>query len=79
MTTYTRVEDVFTGHRFDVPVTDPRIKQGYFKPLNRPDYPDSTLPRPTKPKLRHLVPLGKQVNNGWNSSTRRPYRRQNAR
>lgn len=57
MTTYTRVEDVFTGHRFDVPVDDPRIKKGYFKPLNRADYPDTNLPRPTKPKLKHLVPV----------------------
>lgn len=50
--TYTRVKDTRTGHEFDVPDTDPRIREGLFHPVNKPHYPDSPVPRPMKPKLR---------------------------
>lgn len=50
--TYTRVRDTRTGHEFDVPATDPRLREGLLVPVNKPHYPDSPLPRPMKPRLR---------------------------
>ena len=52
--TYIRVKDKTTGHRFDVSDQDPRIREGLFIPLNRADYPPSTVPRPMKPRLHHI-------------------------
>lgn len=56
MVTYVRVKDVCTGHRYDVPSTDPRLRAGLLVPLHRRDYPDSSLPRPAKPKRHRLIP-----------------------
>ena len=44
---YVRVKDTVTGNEIDVLSTDKRIGD-VFKPVNKKDYPDSRLPRPSK-------------------------------
>ncbi|MBF6672444.1 hypothetical protein [Glutamicibacter sp. FBE19] len=44
---YTRVKDTVTGNEIDVLSTDKRIGD-VFKPVNKKEYPDSRLPRPSK-------------------------------
>lgn len=42
------VRDVATGHRFDVPEGDVRIKDGRLKPINDKRYPPAKVARRPK-------------------------------
>lgn len=50
---FIRVKDKDTGHEFDVPETDWRIKAGIFKPVRE----GRVVPYPTRPKF-HVASKG---------------------
>lgn len=53
---YVRVRDPVSRMEFDCLSTDPRIGDRY-QPVNRANWPDSSIPRPSKPVRR----LGAQL------------------